>query len=147
MSHSVHLHVGQQRRGPSDGPGIGSGGSNSTPILFLLLFPQTTCTRNHMHAHMHICTDIEPPSAPAAPRLASPCLPPSLSLLTYYSVYAVTLTPNYNLNLPPLLPGTVVSRLPPGFSEGKSCASQPGEHAAFSGVVGLVAHWRGLTMT
>lgn len=33
-----------------------------------------------MHAHMHICTDIEPPSAPAAPRLASPCLPPSLLL-------------------------------------------------------------------
>lgn len=53
---------------------------NSTPILFLLLLPQTTCTRKHMHAHMHICTDVEPPSAPAAPSLASPCLPPSPSL-------------------------------------------------------------------
>lgn len=45
------------------------------PILFLLLLPENT--REHMHAHMHICTDVEPPSAPAASCLASPCLPPS----------------------------------------------------------------------
>lgn len=72
-----------------------------------------------MHAHMHICTDVAPPSAPAAPCLALPCLS---SPSTYYSVYAVALTPNYNLNLSPLLPGTVVSRLPLGFCQkGGAC--------------------------
>lgn len=70
-------------------------------------------TQTHARTHAHHLTDVEPPSAPAAPCLASPSLP----LLTYSSVYAVTLTPNYNLNLPPLLPGTV-SRLAPWFSEG-----------------------------
>lgn len=73
---------------------------NSTLILLLLLSPQMTCTHKYMHAHMHICTDVEPPSAPAAPCLAPLCLLPRLWPLTYYSVYAVTLTPNHNLNLP-----------------------------------------------
>lgn len=31
--------------------------------------------------HAHICTDVEPPSAPAAPCLAPLCLPPSLPSL------------------------------------------------------------------
>lgn len=109
----------RRRRGPRlDGPGISSGGSNSHPVppLLLLLLPQTnmhTQTHARTHAHLHICTDVEPPSAPAAPCLAPSCLPPSPPRSsTYYSVYAVTLTPNYNLNLPPFLPGTVVSVSP-----------------------------------
>lgn len=117
--------------------------SSSTPILFLLLLPQTTCTRKHMHAHMHICTDVEPPSAPAAPCLAPPCLPPflppsppPLDLLFCLCSHS---DPQLQPQPSPLLPGTVVSRLPLGFQRVPLC-SLPGEHAAFGGVVGLVAH-------
>lgn len=98
--------------------GLAQEDQNQTPVLFLLLLPQTTCTRKHMHAHMHICTDVEPPSAPAAPCLAPTCLPPSFPHpaphpLTYYSVYAVALTPKLQPQPFPLLP--VVSCLPLGF--------------------------------
>lgn len=142
-------HVtGQQRRRPwrprLDRPGIGLGGSTKHLSCSSSL-PQTTCTRKHMHAHMHICTDVEPPSAPAAPCLAPPCLPPFLppwpTILSMQSLWPPTTTSTF-----PLLPGTVVSRLPLGFQRVSLC-SQPGEHAAFSGVVGLVAHLPGLTGT
>lgn len=126
MSHRVHLRTGQRRRGPPTASPLtdlelAQEDQRSTPILLLLLLPQTTCTRKHMHAHMHICTDVEPPSAPAAPCLAPPCLPPSPPPLTYYSVYAVTLTPNYNLNLPPYFPG-LLFLVSPWVFRGLPCA-------------------------
>lgn len=127
-----HIQLGQQRQDPHwphlGSSEIGSGGSNSTLILFLLFFPQTTCTHKHMHSHMHICTDVEPPSAPAAPCLAPLCLLLSLPPLTYYSVYAVTLTPNYNLNHPPYFPGLLCLVSPwvfRGFPCAVSLASMP----------------------
>ncbi len=88
-----------------------------TPTLFLL-FLQTTCTRKHMHAHTHICTDVEPPSEPAAPCLALPCLLPSLLLpLTHNLLFCLCShsDPQLQPQPSPLLPGTVVSRLPLGF--------------------------------
>lgn len=63
-----------------DGPGIGSGGSNSTPILFLL-------TQKKQHAHANTCThtctssDWCRASLSACSTLLSLSLPPSLDLL------------------------------------------------------------------
>lgn len=89
-----------------------------------------------MHAHMHICTDVEPPSAPAAPCLASPCLPPSPlnpTLDPLFCLCSHSDPPTTTSTCPPPpTPGTVVSS-PPGLIEGPSCAVGPGEHATFSG--------------
>lgn len=97
---------------------------DQTPIPFLLPLPQTTCTRKHMHAHMHICTDVEPPSAPAAPRLASPCLPPSLPP-SFDLLFCLCSHSDPQLQPQPSPPTSrdccILS--PPEFSEGFPCAA------------------------
>ena len=91
MSHSVHLYMGWQRQGPQqshlDGPGIGLGGLT----WHLSCSSSSYSTRKHMHAHQHR----RRASLSACSTLLSPSLPSSFPPppLTYYSVYAVTLTP------------------------------------------------------
>ena len=106
----------RRRRGPRlDGPGIGSGGSNSHPVppLLLLLLPQTnmhTQTHARTHAHLHW----RRASLSACSTLLSPLLPSSLPLPILDLLFCLCShsDPQLQPQPSPLLPGTVVSVSP-----------------------------------
>lgn len=114
-----YIHLGQQRQGPRwphlGGHGIGLGGSNSTLILFLLLFPSNnTHTQTHARTHAHL--HWRRASLSACSTLLSPSLPSSLpSPFDLLFCLCSHSDPQPQPQPSPLLPRTVVSRLPLGF--------------------------------
>lgn len=91
-----------------------------------------------MHAHMHICTDVEPPSAPAAPCLASPCLPPSPLNPPLDPLFCLCSHSDPQLQPqpappPPHPPSWDCCFISPWANRGFPLCSRPGEHATFSG--------------